>query len=260
MEWQLRSERPNAIAIAAIPGSVPFIKWMFFAVPLTVVMLTGAYAILRVRYRIRGYFATKDISISPPTKKVYGIVGIFTFAVLFWLLEPFHKIPAAAIAVGVAAILFASRLLTASDLASIDWPTLILIAGGLIFGELIDRSGIATALASAIDWGSLSRHGMILILVFSASFLSAVASNTAASILLIQFGRTIDAAYDLPVLIALGASMGAPFIISTPPNAMVYGEGGLTTHDLLLPGLILMILGCVLIALTGSAILSFVGL
>jgi di/tricarboxylate transporter len=36
-------------------------------------------------------------------------------------------------------------------------------------------------------------------------------------------------------------------MISTPLNAMAYGEGGLTVSDVLVPGLTLMLGGCVLL-------------
>ena len=49
------------------------------------------------------------------------------------------------------------------------------------------------------------------------------------------------------MLIAIAASLGIPFAISTPPNAMVYGEGGVTFSDLAIPGIVLMILGCILV-------------
>jgi di/tricarboxylate transporter len=41
---------------------------------------------------------------------------------------------------------------------------------------------------------------------------------------------------------------------------MVYGEGGVKSSDLLIPGVILMILGCLLIALTGGYVLSLMGI
>ena len=59
---------------------------------------------------------------------------------------------------------------------------------------------------------------------------------------------------------AISASLGIPFASSTPPNAMVYGEGGLTQADLALPGLVLMTLGRVLVSLTGPCVLGFAGI
>jgi di/tricarboxylate transporter len=41
---------------------------------------------------------------------------------------------------------------------------------------------------------------------------------------------------------------------------MVYGEGGLKFNDLFVPGIFLMILGCLLISLTGQTVLDFIGI
>ncbi len=53
----------------------------------------------------------------------------------------------------------------------------------------------------------------------------------------------------------------APFtaVISRPANAMVYGEGGIKSSDLLSTGLVLMVLGCLLVALTGPSVLKLIG-
>jgi sodium-dependent dicarboxylate transporter 2/3/5 len=50
-----------------------------------------------------------------------------------------------------------------------------------------------------------------------------------------------------------------PFVISTPPNAMAFGAG-LRARDLLVPGLVIMLAGCVLVALTGPGVLRAVGI
>ena len=60
--------------------------------------------------------------------------------------------------------------------------------------------------------------------------------------------------------ISVSASFGVPLIISTPPNAMAFGQGGLKFTDLFWPGLLLMILGCVLVSLTGRSVLRLVGI
>lgn len=64
-------------------------------------------------------------------------------------------------------------------------------------------------------------------------------SNTAAATMLIPLAAGIDPAPSTAILIAIAASLGIPFAISTPPNAMVYGEGGITFSDLAILGLIL---------------------
>ena len=53
---------------------------------------------------------------------------------------------------------------------------------------------------------------------------------------------------DLTILVALATSFGMPFVVSTPPNAMAVGAGA-RPADLLWPGLVLMVGGCVVLAL-----------
>jgi sodium-dependent dicarboxylate transporter 2/3/5 len=84
-------------------------------------------------------------------------------------------------------------------------------------------------------------------------------SNTATAAMLIPLASSIDPSPSTAILIAIAASMGIPFVISTPPNAMVYGEG-VRSSDLLVPGLILMILGCLLVGLTGPFVLRLMGI
>jgi solute carrier family 13 (sodium-dependent dicarboxylate transporter), member 2/3/5 len=253
---------PNAIAIAAVQEKhgVTFLNWMIFALPLTVGLLLLTFLILKTIYPIRGQMKLPPISSQPITGRFVAVVVLFTLAVSFWLLEPLHGISAATVALGVAVLLFGSGLLSRVDLAQIDWATLLLIAGGLTLGEMIDRSGLAKSVASSVDWHSIPRGIILFSLIFSAAFLSAIASNTAAAILLIRLGTSMDPSPYLPILIAIGASLGAPFVISTPPNAMVYGEGGISAKDFLIPGIILMIVGCLIVSLTGLRVLALAGL
>ena len=58
---------------------------------------------------------------------------------------------------GKAVTAFAAGLLDGRDLAKIPWDTLLLIAGGLTLGNLFEHSGLASALAAAVNWGALPR-------------------------------------------------------------------------------------------------------
>lgn len=249
----------NAIAIAAIEKHrhVGFLEWMVFAVPLTAVMLALAYALLTLRYGVSGSFQTEATASDEPHKKSCpGVVVVFACAVAAWLSEPLHGIPAPAVALLAAASLFAFGLLESSDLPRLDWSTMVLIAGGLALGEMLERSGLANRLAAAMNWEGVSSFIFLLMFIAVAALLSAVASNTAAAALLIPIGMSVDPSYHFAILVALGTSMGVPFVISTPPNAMAYGKGGLKPLDLLIPGAILAVVGCVLIAATGPWVLK----
>ncbi len=78
--------------------------------------------------------------------------------------------------------------------------------------------------------------------------------------LYLRLANLADANPSTAILVAITASFGIAFVISTPPNAMVYGEGGIKSSDLLSPGIILMVLGCLLVALTGPFVLKLIGI
>ena len=92
------------------------------------------------------------------------------------------------------------------------------------------------------------------LLVGVAALMFGVMSNTATATMIIPLAYAIDPSPATPILVAVGCSLGMPFAISTPPNALVYGEG-LKASDLLLPGVVFMILGCALVALVGPFLL-----
>jgi sodium-dependent dicarboxylate transporter 2/3/5 len=254
---------PNLVAIGAIADRyrITFLDWVAFGAPLAAGMTLLAFALLAWLYRVHGSMrATVTMRPSPPGGSGRAVVVIFFAAVTAWLLEPLHGVPAAVTALAVAAVLFAGRLLDRRDLQHLEWDTLLLIAGGLTLGELFNASGLATAIAGAVDWHALPRPVLLMSLVFACATLSAVASNTAASAMLIQIALGIIPSPSVAVLVAMGASMGVPFVISSPPNSMAYGRGGLTGRDFLVTGTILMLVGCTVLALTGPAVLRWLGL
>jgi sodium-dependent dicarboxylate transporter 2/3/5 len=258
---------PNAIAIAAIAEFRPitFVDWMTLALPLSLGLLAAGVILLILRFKVRG---PAEIPDAPPQKqgekrlsrRAWGVLALFALAVGAWLTEPLHGIPSFVVALLATAALFSFGLLGREDLGRIDWSTLLLIAGGLGLGRLLEQSGLVAAAAATIPWAEVPRLGQILTLTFASALLSALMSNTAAVTLLIPLAATLDPTPSTAVLIAIAASLGIPFVISTPPNAMVYGEGGVKPSDLLVPGLILMILGALLVSLTGPPVLRFLGI
>jgi sodium-dependent dicarboxylate transporter 2/3/5 len=164
------------------------------------------------------------------------------------------------IALAAAASLFLFRLLRKEDIARLDWSTLLLIAGGLVVARLAQQSGLVEALAGRLDWHGLPMVARATGLVLAAACMAAVMSNTASAAMLIPLALGLGLPGSTAILIAIGTAFGVPFTISTPPNAMAYGEGGLSARDLLRVGLPLMLIGSLLVGLTGPAFLRWVGL
>jgi sodium-dependent dicarboxylate transporter 2/3/5 len=252
---------PNLVAIGAVAGrhAITFPEWMLFGVPIAVAMLTLTYALLVGLYRVGG--PVRPVALASPDLGGRGwcVVAIFCATVAAWLLEPVHRVPSAVVALAMTAALFATRLLDEHDLRGLGWETLILIAGGLALGQLFEDSGLARKVAAGVEWQALSPTVFVLGLVVACAGISAVASNTAAAAMLIQVAIGIAPSPQTAVLVALGASMGVPVVISTPPNAIAYGEGELRPRDFLVPGMILMAAGCAGLAVFGPAVLRMAG-
>lgn len=84
-------------------------------------------------------------------------------------------------------------------------------------------------------------------------------SNTGTATLLVPLAMTVSATPSAAVLVAVAASLGTPFVISTPSNAMAFGAG-LRARDLLIPELVIMVAACLLVAVTGPWVLRAVGI
>lgn len=257
---------PNAIAIAAVSDriQIDFLTWMFFALPLTVGLLVLLYVLLRWR---AGPSGETDLfsDIEEPVGVATGngsrtFMFVMLTCVALWLSEPFHRVPAAAVSIGTAAALFLSGTLAKEDLRRIDWSTLLLIAGGITLGRLLETSGAIHSVATAIALAQMHSMLVIFALCLLSALLSALMSNTASVAMLIPLAGAMMPEPSIAVLVAISASFGMMFVISTPQNAMAHGEGGLPSSDLFYPGLVILIVGCLLVTLTGRLVLNLAGI
>ena len=252
---------PNGIAIAAVASHHPitFLNWMVLGVPLTLGMVGLAVFMLIHLHHVEGALGLThlpDAQISPGARRVAVVFGI---TVLAWLTEPLHHTPASVVALLCTAMLFGTGLLGKEDLPGIDWASLLLIAGGITLGRLLEASQLLVlvtgGLADTSQHPTLQLFGITLL----SALLSALMSNTATAVILMPIALSLDPSPAMAVLVAISSSFGVAFTISTPPNVMAYGEGGMTPRDLLIPGMILLLVGCVLVSLTGPWVLGLLG-
>ncbi len=263
---------PNAIAIASLAPTlhISFVDWMIFAFPLTIGMIILGYLTLLFRARSETQeWAARDpklierLAADHKKTSAFGeraFLLILAATVLLWLTEPLHKIPAAVIALASAASLFLSGILKKKDILRIDWSTLLLIAGGITLGRLLEQSGLVKEISANVPFSEMNITLSLFVICFATALLSALMSNTATVVLLIPLATAIIPAPSTAILVAISASFGIPFVIGTPPNAMAFGEGGVKFGDLFWPGLLLMIIGCLIVSLTGRTVLNFVGI
>lgn len=251
---------PNGIAIASLEPwmRITFLQWMVFAMPLTVAVLVLAFLLIASAHRVKGSFQPVALERPALNRRSFGLVVVFVLAVGAWLTEPWHGVSAPIVALLTAAVLFAGGWLGREDLGRVDWSTLLLIAGGLVLGRLAEQSGLIHDLAGRVDWHHLPLPIRITGLVFVCALMGALVSNTATAAMMIPLALGLDLPRTVAILIAIGTSFGVPFSFSSPPNAMAYGEGGVSARDLLRVGLPLMVIGSLLVGLTGPWFLGLV--
>ena len=264
---------PNAIAIASISETshISFLGWMSFALPLSIGMLLVSFALIwfRVR-RQQGEWTSKVGQLS---EEVFGgenfqnlkpseFAFLFVLAgtIFLWLTEPLHGVSSSVVSLAATSVLFLTQLLKKEDLLRVDWSTLLLIAGGITLGKLLEQSELVKNIAANIAWNDLNTTLALFLLCLASATLSALMSNTATAVMLIPLAHALVPAPSTAILVAIAASFGIPFVVSTPPNAMAYGEGGVRFGDLFLPGIIIMISGCLIISLTGRLVLNLIGI
>ncbi len=252
---------PNGIGIAAVERYRPitFVHWMVFGVPLAFGLVAAVLVLVALWIRPTGQVRLPPASLQGSQGRIRVLGAVFGTTVALWLAEPLHGVRAWVIALAAAGALLVTRLLRPRDLLRIDWATLVLIAGGIGLGALLDHSGLMRQLAERLPFASASPTLRLLALCLLSASLSAVMSNTGTATLLVPLAMTVAATPSAAVLVAVAASLGVPFVISTPPNAMAFGAG-LRARDLLGPGLVIMLVGCVVVALTGRWVLRAVGI
>lgn len=252
---------PNGIAVAALEQTrrIEFIDWMAFGVPLAFGLVVAVVTMVIIRFRPTGRFDAPLQQSATLGPRAWSYSAVLVLTILLWLTEPLHGWPAWAVALGAIGMMFLLGLLGPRDVKRIDWGTLLLIAGGIALGTLLDRSGAVRLFAGSLPLDAIPRVFAILALCLVSAVLSALMSNTATATLLIPLAATVDPSPSTAVLVAVAASLGVPFVISTPPNAMAVANG-LRSRDLLVPGLLLMLGGSVVVALTGPWVLRAVGI
>ena len=253
---------PNGIAVASLEATTPitFVQWMAFALPLMLGVLALGYVLIVRLYVVEGRDSVSDLPAASLQGRARSLVLLFAVAVAAWLTEPLHGVSAPVVGLVTAAVLFGGGWLGREDLGRLDWSTMFLIAGGLVLGKLAERSGMTGAISEAMNWNAIAPTITIVALVFLAAAMGAVMSNTASAAMLIPIALGMGLPPSTAVLIAIGTAFGVVFVISTPPNAMAYGEGDLRARDLLQVGLPLMLIGCLFVGLSGPAFLRWVGL
>jgi solute carrier family 13 (sodium-dependent dicarboxylate transporter), member 2/3/5 len=248
---------PNAVLAAyfarAEGREISFAEWMTLGLPVVLIMLPIAWAMLtRIAFPlgraplagIRSLVERELAELGPVTTAERRVALVFLGTALLWLLRPLIEtvlpglpLSDAGIAILATLALFVipsgsgEPLLVWKATSRLPWEVLILIGGGLSLGTVIEDAGLASwlgeALAVMAGWpGAL----VLLATILVAMLLSHVMNNTATAATLIPLVAGLAASLEIPALplaaaVALAASCSFMLPVATPPNAIVHGSG-----------------------------------
>lgn len=288
---------PNLIAIHFLSEknlSISFLQWTLYALPLSLLMLGGLIYLLHRQYPISNIeiqglskdFNSKLRDLGPLKITELQVAIVFITTVLFWLLPGlfnylfeqnsfFNKMTAfitmEKVAMISAILLFLiphknkesnkwNMCLELTDLRKISWSTLIIFAGGLALGKVLNLSGLSSMIGQIMY--ELTPSGSIFLFIAIAILItiivSELGSNTASASIVIpivlanlnslsQFSSQIQ--INIIFLIAIAASFGFILPVSTPPNAIIFATGKIPLIQMKRTGLLFDILGYLIILL-----------
>lgn len=259
---------PNAIALQYLTGanSIDFLTWMMMGLPFVIVQLTIAWFLLQKLFPASQQTMTLKLD-GQFQKNWRAIVVYVTFAatILLWMTTKVHGMNTYVVSIIPLAVFTLTGIMGKSELKLINWDVLWLVAGGIAIGIGLDKTGLASALAHAIDYESLSPIAVVLTMSLVCWVMANFMSNTATANLLMPIAAAIGASMEslssvgglqgLLVVVAFSASLGMILPVSTPPNSLAYSTGLIESKDMAKTGIIIGVIGLMLVYV-GALILT----
>ncbi|MEZ8428302.1 DASS family sodium-coupled anion symporter [Vibrio cyclitrophicus] len=251
---------PNAIALQYLTGenSIDFLSWMMMGLPFVIIQLTIAWFLLQKLFPSKQ--KNMVLKLNGQFRKSWrAIVVYITFAatILLWMTTKLHGMNTYVVSIIPLAVFTLTGIMGKEELKLINWDVLWLVAGGIAIGIGLDKTGLAAALAHAIDYESLSPAAVVLTLSIVCWLMANFMSNTATANLLMPIAAAIGASMEslvaigglqgLLVVVAFSASLGMILPVSTPPNSLAYSTGLIESKDMAKMGIILGIVGLLMV-------------
>ncbi len=238
---------------------IGFLEWMIVGFPLAIILVLLFWLFLQKFYTAKvkevdlsfaaGEEVEEDTNFVVHKFKRRITIGVLIATILLWLTGSVHGIPPAVISGIPIVVLTMVGVVNSEDVRSLPWDTLMLVAGGLSLGIAIQQSGLAGHFSDVFSTLVMSDLVMIALFALTTVIMSNFMSNTAAVTILLPVASVlpIDNFAVLGLVVGLSAACALMFPVSTPPNAIAYSTGYLTTKDFRKGGLVFGLGGPVLI-------------
>ncbi|MFH1240655.1 MAG: DASS family sodium-coupled anion symporter [Candidatus Diapherotrites archaeon] len=244
---------PNAMSAKFLADnaiSLSFLDWMFYAMPLVLIMIPVTWFVLMKLFKPEINSLKTGFSVEPLNKNQKLVSGIFIITVALWLTTTFTGLNNATIALVPFILLYILGLLKTEDISKINWAALLLFGGGLALGTAIHTSGLDLEIAKVLESFVINQpYFLILLIVIAFAFiLSIAASNTASAAIMLPLVIPLALLLNidpkiLVVAAAIGVSLDFIVPVGTPPNTIAYSSGYIKAKDMAISGLIIAVIG-----------------
>ncbi|MDI6796724.1 MAG: DASS family sodium-coupled anion symporter [Desulfatibacillaceae bacterium] len=249
--------------------TIGFGQWMIYCVPFLLFFIPLTWIAINWRFKPQTTNLSEGLAIVKEdiarkgdkwTKEQIISVIIFVVTLFTWITESnlMVKIIGVRLGIGVFAVMGAIAYILAGVVnwrdyqTRVDWGVVWLYAGAIIFGRILVSTGAAYWIARTIvDATSLIGLGSGLGLLLSSNVITGIMTQLMADgpacaavgpVTLAMAGIVHPGTTMIPFM-AMATSIASSFayclVIGTPPNAIVYSSGYLTSKDFLRVGVML---------------------
>ena len=264
----LTGSAPNAILASQL--KITFSEWLFYGIPVAILLMIGMVfsllVVLRPNFNVPFEISLEGIPLTSKRKITLAVFVIAAFFLIFgsWL-EPFIRSVLelsqpiknfdAVVAMTAVIILCITHTATWSEIQDrTEWGVLMLFGGGLVLGIVLKETGASKILADTIVNYIGVQHWLVMTLVLTAFivFLTEFTSNTATAALMTPIFISVAEGLGLPpvslaAIVACSASCAFMLPIATPPNAIVFSTGYIKQSEMVKVGFILNVISTVVI-------------
>lgn len=264
----LTGSAPNAILASQL--KITFSEWLFYGIPVAILLMIGMVfsllVVLRPNFNVPFEISLEGIPLTSKRKITLAVFVIAAFFLVFgsWL-EPFIRSALelsqpiknfdAVVAMTAVIILCITHTATWSEIQDrTEWGVLMLFGGGLVLGIVLKETGASKILADTIVNYIGMQHWLVMTLVLTAFivFLTEFTSNTATAALMTPIFISVAEGLGLPpvslaAIVACSASCAFMLPIATPPNAIVFSTGYIKQSEMVKVGFILNIISTAVI-------------
>ncbi len=265
-----------------------FVGWLPIGVSLAVVFLPVIYFTLtRLLFPIAGIelrggkqmIAAELESLGQVQRGEWNTLAVFLITVVLWLIRPLISplefgwqgavvrplagLTDTGIAMTAALALYMLPVNVNHRTFTMDWTTtqkipwgiLLLFGGGLSLAAAVQANGVAEYLGSfAARFGSLPLVVVILLVTTAIIFLTELTSNVATTTSLVPVLAALAPGLGIhPYLLIVPATVAASCAfmlpVATPPNAIVFGTGAITSVQMVRAGFLLNVFAIFVVTL-----------